>query len=215
MEAHDDFDDGSGRQVFDHEEADVSDARDDAYDVQEARGEARDEIDAALTERDAEPSEKSLYQQRSGGISLIWWNEEAGESPLVIAADMLDEANSYIAHTDDLVANGLREHALAAVVEIDIRSGPIVIAALQLLGLLEPRLRETVAGILTTVGAAIPPATEEENEELRAAHEVIAAKQQEAMLQAFTEMGAQVMTPEQYEEHLAAENERQQDAGLN
>lgn len=123
-------------------------------------------------------SAREDYVEKSGGIPLLWWLEEDGRRVLNLLPEATRTAYEYIDYMDMLVKHGVPEKGVTPVdVTLDIRTGPLVIAGLQVLGLLEPRVRAAAALLIADISSRIPDATDEEEEVMRQANDAIDQQQ--------------------------------------
>lgn len=166
----------------------------DAAATQDALQRERDKIDAAVSELNATPLESTEptdpYAKVFGehaddyqdiGLALSWWRLDQ-EDPLSVLFSIGEDIEGYLNHMDDLIRHGLPEHVVEGVVSFDIRTGPIMLAALQFLGLQVSSLRPDVEQIIRRLVAAIPDATEDEQEALLGAHEALRNEQRDAVV---------------------------------
>lgn len=152
----------------------------------------RDEIDAAASEDvlDAPYGDHQAEFVELGGIALAWWREEGGkEAPISIGFNLAGDIEDYLNHLDQLVRLGFPPAGLAAPVMLDIRTGPVTLAALQFLGVFVPSLREDLRDIIKAISDSIPEANDEEEAAMDTAQAALAAERRNDMLDAFANMG--------------------------
>lgn len=123
-------------------------------------------------------SAREDFVEKSEGVPLLWWLEEDGGRALDLLPEAARMAYEYIGYMDLLVENGVPPEGVTPVdVTLDLRTGPLVIAGLQVLGLLEPRVRPAAAALIADISSRIPDATDEEQEVMRQANDAIDQQQ--------------------------------------
>lgn len=154
----------------------------DAFDRERAEIEEASSEDVALIGHDRDAIE-------AYGFKPAWWGEENGLPVLDIAVDVANQICGYVGHVKDLERHGWSSDALPGELTLGSLSGPVVFAALQILGTVHPHLREEIVPLLVAVKAAMPEPTEAETEAYNAAEDALAAEFLEEQREAFKSMG--------------------------
>lgn len=208
---------------FEDESLEEAEADESLAATQEALEEEHAEIDAAasLAEHIApygahgetlDPRDPHAAQRELLGGDLAWWAEDNDVPPLDIASDVMNGACGYVGHLRALAEHGLPLDAMKATVVLNHLTGPLVMAALQVLGTLHPHLREDITSIIREINDATPVATEDEQAAYALAHHDLEAEQMASMRKQFEEQGIPVFPLEDF---LGGADPDEQDASLN
>jgi hypothetical protein len=108
---------------------------------------------------------------RLGGASLAWWSDTSLGTAFNVLLGTIDEVEQHFVLATLLVEEGLPANSFQSTVELDFRTGPVMIGALQVLGLWAPPLREICTEVIAAIAASVPAPTAEEEAAIDAAHE--------------------------------------------
>lgn len=158
------YDDGDGDSWPDAMSEEVAE-------TQKALDAERDAIDAAQEEHDAALDLDGHEQEREElhGNGLLWWRDTSLFDAHVAMGDLFEEALMTLDRTNALIDAGLDPGTMSVETVLTMKTGPLVISALQLLGLFVPELREECAQFIKDIEFSV--ATPEENEAIEAAIE--------------------------------------------
>lgn len=153
------------------------------------------------------------------GMGLSWWEDNSLDTGLAVLGKVLDSCIDTVATVTAMRREGLPESVLATTFTADLLSGPIILSALQVLGLFEPRLRGEIEAVMSELANATPEPTEEEQAQIQAAGEKVVEAELASFAEESAAQGFVVMTPEQFaaslEAQVADETEGHGDPGLN
>jgi hypothetical protein len=134
--------------------------------AEETRPEFQDELATAAEASDiaAESFEqlKARKREELGGMVLAWWEDNSLFTGLGVLGKVLDSAVDTTKSIELMFKVGLPQDILVTPVPVNLVSGPIVLSALQVLGLFEPRLRTQVEDAMRLFADAVPTPNEEE-----------------------------------------------------
>lgn len=132
--------------------------------VEATRAAYQDEIDPEAPQGESWDQYKVRKREELGGMGLAWWEDNSLFSGLGVLGKVLDSAVDTVETMQAMYTAGLPETVLVASVPVTLVSGPLLLSALQVLGLFEPRLRDDIEDVMRTFAAAQPTPTEEEQE---------------------------------------------------
>lgn len=179
---------------------------DDQAATQEALEAERDAVDeaASLAERiapyegadlNAVPLEVQREREAEElGFYLAWWAEDNSVPPIDTVVDLANGACAATQHLRLLQEKGYPEDAMQAQVVLDQLSGPVVVAALQILGTLHSHLRDEIKQILVQIHNALPMMTEDEEAAFAAAHQAVHEEHMATVREQFAGHGIAVIS---------------------
>lgn len=117
------------------------------------------------------------------GVRLAWWEDTSLTSAHVVMSEMFGKLLDEHDMAQVLIANGAPADALPAELHLNWITGPLVMNALQLLGLFVPELREEIVNLFRVIPR--PVETEEEREAIEHAMSKVKAQARAALAAMF------------------------------
>lgn len=137
---------------------------------------------------------KTRTREDLNGMGLAWWSDTSFANALGVLDKVLNSCVDTVEIVKSMRDHGLPEDILASSVSVNLLSGPIIMSALQALGVLEPLLRDDIYVVLKQFADAMPVATEEENALLEEAGTKAVESRFAQFAQAMAAEGAVVLT---------------------
>ena len=176
--------------------------------TEEALQAERDEIDALASED--KPNEREDL-----GFDLAWWDEDNDVPAIDTVSDLANGVCGMVQFTRALNEHGYPRDAMSTQVTLNHVTGPLVVAALQILGSLHHHLRDEIKALLVDIHAALPVMTEEEQALYADAHSALAFEQYEQTKAAIEASGIPVISLDEAAEMLGGDEAPDFDSGLN
>jgi hypothetical protein len=129
--------------------------------LDEAASEDAELIGHAQDARDA--LDPYAEKREALGFDLAWWAEdgEHGTPPIDIAVDLAQQACGRTHYFRDLERFEYDPTASTGYIGLNAVTGPLVVAGLQILGVLHSHIRDEIEPVLKQIFDAVPEATEE------------------------------------------------------
>ena len=143
--------------------------------AQEAQKAYRDERDKAIS--DDEFEHRKFVKEH--GFSLAWWRDESLAEGWHALYDVVNNVFDKTAYGNALYSHGLDRSVLTSSLSLDAVSGPLVMAALQMLGIWVPSLRPDIEAVLISIPK--PDPTEDEKGQVAEAQQRILGEQTELL----------------------------------
>jgi hypothetical protein len=149
-----------------HEDESLADAEED-----EDLAATQEAFERQKLARDADLSDNLIDEL---GHDLVWRYDTSLRDAHSAMADLFDEVLAKYDSVTACIDEGAPADAIPAVLRLNWRTGPMVLASIQLMGLFVPELREEIVGILR--GFETPTATADERAAIEAAAEQVSKK---------------------------------------
>lgn len=124
--------------------------------------ELAEELGNDVPQAESFESYKARKREELGGMGLAWWEDNSLFTGLGVLGKVLDSAVDTVESIETMIEVGLPAETMQTNVPVTLLSGPIILSALQTLGLFEPRLRTQIEAVMRTFANCLPEPTEEE-----------------------------------------------------